>query len=139
MFEVLLAAIGDGLSDLASSKDGEEGEDEDDAETEQDKLSEDDESGWVMGTITKMIKQLMERFWQKQMKLDVLKQLGWEDAADYFCQRNKKYSTSELSVLAMVQLQSNDEALAPPPTTFGELMENLHIVPRILQMPQGTS
>jgi hypothetical protein len=54
-FEEMLAAIGDNLSDLANSNDGEDGEDEDDEETEQGKLSEDDEPGWVMGTITKTV------------------------------------------------------------------------------------
>jgi hypothetical protein len=46
-------------------------------------LSEDDEPGWVMGTITKTVRQGMERFRQKQMKLDELTQPGWEDAAGY--------------------------------------------------------
>jgi len=32
-----------------------------------------------------------------------------------------------------------DDAPVPPPATFGELMESLDIVPRILQRPQGTS
>jgi hypothetical protein len=83
-FEEMLVAIGDSLSDLASSDDGEDGEDEDDEETEQGNLTEDDEPGWVMGTITKTVPQRMERFRQKQMKLDELTQPGWEDAADYF-------------------------------------------------------
>ena len=69
-FEEMMAAIGDSLSDLASSDDGEDGEEEDDEETEQGNLSEDDEPGWVMGTITKMVQQNMERFRQKQMKFD---------------------------------------------------------------------
>jgi hypothetical protein len=67
MFQEMLVAIGDSLSNLASSDDGEEAEDEDDEETEQGKLSEDDEPGWVMGTITKTVQQRMERFLQKQM------------------------------------------------------------------------
>jgi len=83
-FEEMLVAIGDSLSDLASSDDGEDGEEEDDEETEQGNLSEDDEPGWVMGTITKMVQQRKERFRQKQMKLDKLTQPGWEDAADFF-------------------------------------------------------
>jgi len=69
-FEEMLIAIGDSLSDLARSDDGEDGEDEDDEETEKGKLSEDDEPGWVMGTITKMVHQRMERFRQKQMKFN---------------------------------------------------------------------
>jgi hypothetical protein len=96
MFEEMLVAIGDSLSDLASSDDGEDGEDEDDDETEQGKLSEDDKPGWVMGTITKMVQQRMERFQQKQMKFDELTQPGWEDAADYVRTRDKRYGTSEL-------------------------------------------
>jgi hypothetical protein len=42
-------------------------------------------------------------------------------------------------VPAVVQQQTNDDALAPPPKTFGELMESLDIVPGIMQRPQGTS
>jgi len=88
-FEEMMAAIGDNLSDLASSDDGEDGEDEDE-ETELGKLSEDDEPGWVMGTISKMVRQRKESFRQKQMKLDELTQPGWEDAADYFHERDRK-------------------------------------------------
>ena len=137
-FEEMMAAIGDSLSDLASSDDGEDGEDEDE-ETEQGKLSEDDEPGWVMGTITKTVQQRMESFRQKQMKLDELTQPGWEDAADYFRERDKMYGTAQLRVPVVVQPQTDDDASAPPPTTFGELMERLDIVPGISQMPQGTS
>jgi hypothetical protein len=65
----MMAAIGYSLSDLASSDDGEDGEDEDE-ETELGKLSEDDEPGWVMGTISKSVLQRMESIRQKQMKLE---------------------------------------------------------------------
>jgi hypothetical protein len=139
MFEEMLVAIGDSLSDLASSDDGEDGEDEDDEETEQGKLSNDDELSWVMGTITKTVQQHMESFCQKQMKLDELTQPRREDAADYFRERDKKYGTSEFRVPAVVQQQTNQDAPAPPPTTFGELMESLDIVSGISQRPQGTS
>ena len=138
-FVEMLVAVGDSLSDLASSDDGGDGEEEDDEETKQGKLSDDDEPGWVMGTITKTLQQRMESFRQKQMKLDQLTQPGWEDTADYFGERDKKYSKSELRVPAVIQLQRNDEALAPPPTTFGELLEILDIVHGISQRPQGTS
>jgi len=53
----MMAAIGDSLSDLASSHDGEDGKDEDE-ETELGKRSEDDEPGCVMGTISKTVQQL---------------------------------------------------------------------------------
>jgi len=138
-FEEMLVAIRESLSDLASYDDRQDGQDEDDEDTEQGKLSEDDEPGWVLGSITKMGQQRMDRLRQKQMKLDELTQPGWEAAADYFCERHKKYGTSELRVLAVVQLQSNDDAPAHPPTTFGELMASVDIVPGISQRPQGTS
>jgi hypothetical protein len=137
-FEEMMAAIGDSLSHLASSDDGEDGEDEDE-ETELGKLSEDVEPGWVMGTIFKMVQQLMESFRQKQMKLNELTQPRWEDAADYFCERDKKYGPAELRVPVVVQPQTDDNASAPPPTTFGELMQRIEIVPGISQMLQGTS
>ena len=61
-FQEMIVDIGDRLSDLARSNDGEDGEDKDDEEREQGQLSEADEPGWVMGTITKTVQQLMERF-----------------------------------------------------------------------------
>jgi hypothetical protein len=71
-FEEMLNAIGDSLSDLESSEDEEDGEVEDDDEedTGHGKLSEDDEPCWVMGTISKMVHHCMERFRQKQIRLD---------------------------------------------------------------------
>jgi len=138
-FEEMIIAIGDSLSDLASSGNEEDGEDEDDEETEQGKLSEDDEPGWVMGTITNTVQHHMDRFPQKQMNLDELNQLGWEDVADYFHDRNKKNGPSELRVPAVVQPQKVDVAVAPAPTTFGVHLEFLEIAAGISQMPQGTS
>jgi len=75
-FDQMIVAIGDIRSDLASSNKGADAEDEDDEETEQGKLSEDDEPGWVIGTITNTVQQRMERFRQNQMKLDELTQPG---------------------------------------------------------------
>ena len=51
-FEEMLISIGDSLSELATSTNGADGEDENDQETEKSKLIEDDQPGWVMGTIT---------------------------------------------------------------------------------------
>jgi len=78
----MIVAIGDSLSDFESSNDGEDGDDEDDEVTQQGQLSEDEEPGWVMGTITKRGQLRMERFRQQQMMLDELTQRGWEDPAD---------------------------------------------------------
>jgi len=69
-FEDRVVAIGDRLSDLASSDDGEDWEDEDNKLTEHGQMSKDDEPGWVMGTIPNTVQQLMERFRQPQMMLD---------------------------------------------------------------------
>jgi len=99
----MIITIRDSLSDHVSSDHGEDGEDEKDAETEEGKLSKDDEHSWVMGKITKTVQQLMERFWQLQMTLDQWIQLGLEDAAEYLGERDKKYGTSELTIPAVVK------------------------------------
>jgi len=135
----MVGAIGDSLSDLASSDDRGDGEDEGDEETEHGKLSEDDVPGWVIGTVTKTVPQRMQRFRPKQLKLDELSQPGWEDAADYFCGIDDMYGESELRVSAIVQPQTDDDAEAPARTTSGEFMECLEIVHGILQMPHGSS
>jgi hypothetical protein len=136
--KAMLVTIGESLTDLARSDDGEDGEDENE-EIEQGILREDDEPGRVMGTITKIVQQRMSRFWQKQMKLNQFTQPGWEDVAGYFPERDKKYVTSQLRNPAIIQPQMNDNIPASQLTTFGKLMECLHIVPGISQMPQGTS
>jgi len=75
-FEEMMVAIRDSLSYLASSDNGEDEEDEDDEEKEQGELNKDYKPGLVMGTITKTVQQHMQRFRQKQMKLDKLIQPG---------------------------------------------------------------
>ena len=65
------------------------------------------------------------------MKFDKVTQPGWEDAPDYFRERDKMYGTSELRVPAIVQQRPNDDAPLHPPTTSAELMESLNIVPGI--------
>jgi len=135
----MIVAISDGLSDIASSDNGEDEEDKDDEETELSQLSEDDEPGWVMVTISKMVQQRMESFLQKKLMLDELTQPGWEDAADYFCESDKKYGTSKLGLPAVIHPRIDDDAAASASTTFVEIMQYLDTVPWILQLPQGTS
>jgi hypothetical protein len=53
----MLDAIGDSLSDLASSDNQEDRENDED--TEHGTLSEDDEPDWAMGTISKTVQQHM--------------------------------------------------------------------------------
>jgi hypothetical protein len=78
IFEEMLNAIGDSLSDLASSNDKEGGKhkDDDEEDTGHGKLSEDDEHGWVMGSISKTVQHRLESFRLKQMRLDELTQPG---------------------------------------------------------------
>ena len=92
-----------------------------------------------MGTISKTVQYHMESYRQKQMKLDQLTQPGWGDVADYFRERDKRYSSTELNVLAVVQPHTADNAVSSVMTTFGEPMETLDSVPGKLQMPQVTS
>ena len=94
VFSDMIIVVGDSVSDIITSDDGEDGEDEHDEEAEQRQLSEDDEPSWVMGIITKTLPRGMDRFRQMQIKLDELTQLGWEDSADYICQRDTKCGTS---------------------------------------------
>ena len=138
-FQEMMVAIGDSLSDLASSDDGEYGEYEDDEETEQGNLSKDYEPSGVMGSFGKTVQQRIKRFPQKQIKLDELTQSGWEDAADFIREKDTKTNISELSVPALVQPQTDDAAVAPSPTTFAEFMECLNIIHALSQMPQCTS
>jgi len=59
----MLNAIGDSLSDLARSNNEANTYDEQENEdTEQGKLSEHDEPGWVMGTVSKMVQRRMQMF-----------------------------------------------------------------------------
>jgi len=137
-FEELLNAIGYSLSNLASSEDEADGEGKDDDEenTELGKLSKDDEPGWVMGTISKMVQHCMESFRQKQMRRDTLTQTGWGDAADLFSEREVKYGMTELMVPAVVKPQTVTTTATPSRTTFGELMQVHDIVPRQSRMLQ---
>ena len=51
----MIVPMRDSLSDIASSDDGENWDDQDDGETVHGQLSEDYEPGWVMGRITKTV------------------------------------------------------------------------------------
>ena len=139
-FEEMGNVMGESLSDLVSSEDGEEAEDEDDDEKDSElgQLCEDDEPGWVMCTISKTVQHRMESFGQKQIWLDELTEPGWGDAADYIHERDMKYGTTELKVLAVVKPQTDIAAATTSPTTFGVLLQILDIVPGQSQMPQVT-
>jgi len=120
----MLNAIGDSLSDLASSEDEEDGEEEEDDEedTELRKLSEDDKPSWVMSTISETVHHHMESFRHQRMRLDELTQPGWEDEANYLWGRYTKFGTTEFKVWAVVQPQTDTTAATPSLTTIGEMM-----------------
>jgi hypothetical protein len=122
-FEEMLNAVGDSLSDLASSDAEEDGEDEDDDEedTGYGKLSEDDEPGWVMGTISKMVQNCMESVRQKQLTLVQLTQPGWGDAANYLREREMKHGTTELKIPAVGKPQKD----SAPAHHHGQYLESL--------------
>ena len=145
-FEALLNAIGDSLSDLASSEDEVdlEHDDDDEEDTELAKLTKDDKCGWVMGTISKMVQHRIESFRQMQMRLAKVMQPGWGDGADYFRVRDMKYGMTQFEVPPVVKPQTDTTVATPSPTTFGEHIQVLDIVPgqsRMLQVTsrQGTS
>jgi len=71
------------------------------------------------------------------MKLDELTQTGWADADDYFLQTDLKYGTAEMKIPAVVKPEQDELTATPAPTTFGELMETLHIVPEYRKWHQG--
>ena len=58
------------LSDLATSDNGEHGEDLDVKKTAQSLVSDNEEPGWVIGTLTRIAQQALRRFLRMQIKLD---------------------------------------------------------------------
>ena len=71
-FEEMSHATGDSLGVLANSDEEQDREDKeyDEDDTELGKLSDDDEPGSVMGTISKTVQHRLESFRPMQMKLD---------------------------------------------------------------------
>jgi len=139
--EQMLDAIGDNLTDLASSDDEQDGEDNQYAEqdTELGKISDDDEPCWVMGSLTKPIQYRMESFLQKQMGLDELTQPGWGDAENYFRERDMRYGTAKLKVPAVAIPQIDTTTATPSAMTVGEHLQTPEIVQGQSEMPEVTS
>jgi hypothetical protein len=81
-------------------------------------LSDDDEHGRVMGTISKTVQHRIESFRQKEMRLDELTQPGCGDVANYFRERDMKYRTAELNVPAVVKRHMDMTAATPSATIF---------------------
>ena len=137
----MLNAIGDSASGYANFNDEEveEDQDDDDEDTALGEVREDDDPGWVKGTLSKMVQQRMESIMPKEKRLNKLMQLGWGDMADYFCERDMTYGTAKLNVLQVVKPETDTTGATPSPKTFGLLMQTFHIIPRKSQMPQVAS
>jgi len=97
MFQEMLNAIADSLSDLAISHDEQDGEDEEDVddETELGTWSDDAEPCCVMCWISKMVQHRIVSFWQKLMRLDELTLPGCGDTANYFCEGDMKAGSAK--------------------------------------------
>ena len=141
MFAELLNTIWDSLSNHAKPEDEEDGEEEvdDEEDTDLGKLTEDDEPGWVMSTVSNTLQHRMESFRQKQKRIDELTQPGCRDPPHYFLERDMKYGTKRLKDPAVVEPLTDTTAATLSPTTFEEHMLVPDIVPRKSQMPQVTS
>jgi len=137
----MLNAIVHSLSAPVSSHDEENRQDENDneADSELGNLCKDNEPDWVIGTITNMVQQCMKCVQNIQIRLDELMQPRWEDKHDYFHKGGNVYGTAELRVLAVAKLQTYHGVAVHIPTTLGELRDTLAILPRTLQILQGTS
>jgi hypothetical protein len=70
----------------------------------------------------------VERLRQKQVKIDELTHREWGDTLDYFQETVKKYTATELNVLAVVNLQVDDVAAPPAPTVSGVVWEYRQMV-----------
>jgi len=117
----MLYAIGDSLSDPVSSDNEEDGEDEgdDNEDTELGNMSKDDEPGWVMGTISKMVEKRMQIFRQKHMRLEEITQPGRGDVANIVRERDMEYGMADLRVPATVDSQTDMTAATPSLTPVG--------------------
>lgn len=106
----ILVGIRDYLSDYGSSIDDEDGEDEDNEEKKLCKLSEGVQPGCVLGSLSDMVPQHLERIQHKQMRLERLPQLLWGNAADIFHDRDNKQRRAWMRVPAVVKRQTISNA-----------------------------
>jgi len=112
-FEEMLQTIGDSLSNLASSDNGEDGKDKDENEedTERSKQSEDDELSWVIGTISNTVQYQIQHCQHMWMKLDELTQPGWGDMATTSV---REPPSTGLPNWKMLQLVNHKRKMMPP-------------------------
>jgi hypothetical protein len=123
-FDAIMYAIGYTANDVAKSDDGQAGtdEDNDEADTELNRLSDDYKPGWATGTITETVQHGMESFWLRQIRLDELTQPAWGDAANHFRERDMNFGTAKLNFPAVFKPQMDTTVATPSPTIVGEYM-----------------
>jgi hypothetical protein len=136
-FEEMLNTIGDRLRDLASCDDKQDRDDKEDDEEDSElgKLGDDDEPGWVRGTLSKTVQLRRDCFWQTKMRLVELPHPGWGDVSNHIRERDMTYGTGELKVLVVVKRQIDTTATTAFRTTAGEHMETLDIIQEQSEMP----
>ena len=126
----ILNTIAGSLSDLASSDNEEDGEDDENHEedTEPGKQSQDEEPGRVMDALSKTVQQHLASCRQKQMRFDQLTQQGWQDEANNCREIDMTYPTAELNILAVIELHTDKVAATLAPTAVAEHIDNLDVV-----------
>lgn len=87
MYHEMMVAIGDILTDIASSDYGKDLEDDNNDESEQGQLTENDEPGCVMHTITLMVQERMDKFRQKRINFNKPTEPKWKNVADNYRER----------------------------------------------------
>lgn len=138
-FEEILIAIEACLSNLAILDDKEDVDVKADDRngSELGKLSENDEPGWVMGTLSKEVPQSMETYLVMEIWHDELTQLRWWDMADYFPYRDMKCWMAALKLLPIVISLADKVAATPGTTKFVKLIVTVDNVPGKSQMLDG--
>jgi len=140
-YREMLFAKGASLSGLKNSNDGKDRDDEanDGENTEQGKQSKHDEPGWVMDTISKVVQHHLPSIQQIRIVAPWLDGTGMGERG--WLHVWERYEVWDYRNVGSSSCQALTEmtAATPSPTTFGELMHTVEIVPVHWQMPRGTS
>jgi hypothetical protein len=109
----MFSAIRYSLSDVESSNNGEDGEDAegDEADPEVGKMIKDDKPSWLLRPIAKTVRHRMEHFRYMQLILSKWTATCLGDTAVSSHQSDMKYVTTELNFPAVVQQQTDDNAV----------------------------
>jgi len=103
-------------------------------------LSEYDEPGWVIGTISITLKHCMDSIQQKHQRPDEMTRPGWVDVVNSFSEGDIQYGMTELDVPAAGKLQLDTNAPTPAPIKCGTLiMGHLSCMVFATRGLQGTS